>query len=50
MFRDLRDIGGAQRAGMKTVWIKRHLPWPEELAVVPDRVVSNLAALLIVGF
>lgn len=44
------DIGGAHYAGMKTVWLKRHLAWPEDLSVVPNYTVSRLAELLAIGF
>jgi putative hydrolase of the HAD superfamily len=44
------DIGGAHYAGMKTVWLKRHLAWPEDLSIVPNYTVSSLAEVLAIGF
>jgi putative hydrolase of the HAD superfamily len=43
------DIAGAHAAGMKTVWLNRHLAWPEDLSVVPDYTLSSLAELLVIG-
>ena len=44
------DIGGAHSAGMKTVWVKRHFPWPEGLSITPDYIVGALTELLDIKF
>jgi putative hydrolase of the HAD superfamily len=44
------DIGGAHNAGMNTVWVKGHLPWPTDLAVLPDHIVRDLLELLTIEF
>lgn len=46
----LVDIGGAYDAGMKTVWRKGYLSWPEGLAVVPDYTITALTELLAITF
>ncbi len=40
------DIFGAHQSGMKTIWFKGFLPWPECLAIVPDHTVNTLPELL----
>jgi putative hydrolase of the HAD superfamily len=40
------DIGGAQQVGIKTVWRKGHLPWPEQLPITPDYTIDELSQLL----
>ena len=44
------DIGGADSAGMKTVWVKGYRPWPESLAIAPHHTISSLTELLAVKF
>lgn len=39
------DIFGAQRVGMKTVWIPRHLVWPSDLGIQADYIISNFQEL-----
>ncbi|MCL4507766.1 MAG: HAD-IIIA family hydrolase [Chloroflexi bacterium] len=46
----LADIEGACNAGMRTVWCKRSLQWPEGLATVPDYTITALAELLAITF
>ncbi|QJC51622.1 HAD family hydrolase [Paenibacillus albicereus] len=41
----LNDIQGAYFSGMKTVWLKRSQAWPDEAAVLPDAVISEMAQL-----
>ncbi len=45
-----KDIGGADSAGMKTVWIKRYRPWPGSLAITPHHTITSLAELLAIRF
>jgi putative hydrolase of the HAD superfamily len=42
----LSDVAGAQRAGMKAVWVRGRLEWPEDLEVTPDHTVDALPELL----
>lgn len=44
------DIGGAYQVGMKTVWRKGYLPWPEGLALTPDHTIDELSQLLTIVF
>ena len=44
------DIGGADNAGMKTVWVKGYHPWPKSLTVTPHHTITSLAELLAVKF
>jgi putative hydrolase of the HAD superfamily len=44
------DVAGARGAGMKTVWVKRHFPWPDDQAIEPDHTVSALTELLDIKF
>jgi len=41
----INDILGAHKAGMQTAWIPRGKPWPQDCAVVPDRVIESLLEL-----
>jgi putative hydrolase of the HAD superfamily len=40
------DIAGAHAAGMRTVWLKKYLPWPPSLALVPDHTIIRIEELL----
>jgi len=44
------DIGGADNAGMETVWFKGFLPWPANLSVVPSHTLTALTELLSIEF
>lgn len=39
------DMGGADRAGLHTVWVKVNQPWPENLDVKPVKIVTDLKSL-----
>jgi putative hydrolase of the HAD superfamily len=41
-----KDVGGAHYAGMKTVWVHRHKPWPRDLSFAPTYTVHTLEELL----
>ena len=40
------DVVGAHEAGMRTAWLRRHVPWPDDISIVPDYTVSALTELL----
>jgi putative hydrolase of the HAD superfamily len=41
----INDIDGADKAGMKTIWIKVNQPWREELTVKPLKAITKLSEL-----
>ncbi|WP_274650159.1 HAD family hydrolase [Paenibacillus humicola] len=41
----VNDMGGADAAGMRTIWLRRNQPWPESLKVVPYAAVDTLREL-----
>lgn len=41
----LNDIQGAYFSGMKSIWLKRVQPWPDEAPALPDAVITELAQL-----
>ncbi len=42
------DVAGACRVGMITIWLKRFLPWPDSLSIIPAQTISDLRELLII--
>lgn len=44
------DIGGARNVGMKTIWRRGHLPWPEDQPPSADRTITDLALLFELDF
>ncbi|MFW5829852.1 MAG: HAD family hydrolase [Planctomycetota bacterium] len=42
----LADIQGARAAGMRTIWIPSHHPWPQETCAAPDHQVTALDSIL----
>ena len=40
------DVAGAHHAGMKAVWLRGYLTWPEDLAIAPSYIVTTLTELL----
>jgi putative hydrolase of the HAD superfamily len=41
----VNDIDGADKAGMKTIWIKVNQPWKDELTVKPLKTITKLNEL-----
>jgi putative hydrolase of the HAD superfamily len=41
----VNDIDGADKAGMKTIWIKVNQPWKDELSVKPLKTITKLNEL-----
>ncbi|WP_176444743.1 HAD family hydrolase [Paenibacillus herberti] len=41
----VNDIQGAYFSGMKSVWLKHSQPWPNETAMLPDAVITELSQL-----
>jgi putative hydrolase of the HAD superfamily len=42
----VNDIDGADKAGMKTIWIKVNQPWKHDLTVKPLKTINRLNELL----
>ncbi|MBX3053563.1 MAG: HAD-IA family hydrolase [Caldilineaceae bacterium] len=40
------DISGAQTVGMRTVWRKGHLPWPQDFHLQPDYSIDEISELV----
>jgi len=39
------DIGGALAVGMKAIWRRGYLPWPDELALQPHLIIETISDL-----